>query len=246
VQRMTISDNNLGRQIAEEGLAMCPESPTFYRILAALHQNDYLLDSSKSPSESVEKSIGLLKKALAMDDGYAEAHAQLSFVYTLKKEYDKSIAEGELAVSLAPGSAWTLYWYATALKYDGRPEESIPLFEKAIRLNPLGPASFYQGFAVALRDTGRLEAAVASYIKALERAPNNFRTHALLAGVYSMMGRDKEARAEAAEVLRINPKFSLEWYAGTLVLSTICARLGCRINPLLLNLNTVFLSFFGL
>jgi len=30
-----------------------------------------------------------------------------------------------------------------------------------------------------------------------------------------MMGRDKEAQAEAAEVLRINPGFSLEWYAKT-------------------------------
>jgi hypothetical protein len=28
-----------------------------------------------------------------------------------------------------------------------------------------------------------------------------------------MMGREKEARAEAAEVLRINPKFSLDSYA---------------------------------
>jgi hypothetical protein len=26
------------------------------------------------------------------------------------------------------------------------------------------------------------------------------------------MGREKEARAEAAEVLRINPKFSLDWW----------------------------------
>jgi len=215
VQRMTISDNNLARQIAVEGLAMCPESPTFYRILANVHTNSYLFGSSKSPIDSVEKATELLKKALAMDDGYAEAHAQLSYVYTLRREHDKSIAEGELAVNLAPGSAWTLYWYATALKYDGRPEESIPLFEKAIRLNPLGPGAFYQGLAVALRDTGRLDEAAALYMKALERAPENFRTHAMLAGVYSMMGRDKEARAEAAEVLRINPKFSLEWYART-------------------------------
>jgi len=28
-----------------------------------------------------------------------------------------------------------------------------------------------------------------------------------------MMGREKEARAEVAEVLRINPKFSLDYYA---------------------------------
>jgi hypothetical protein len=30
-----------------------------------------------------------------------------------------------------------------------------------------------------------------------------------------MMGREKEARAEAEEVLRINPKFSLDNYAKT-------------------------------
>jgi hypothetical protein len=31
-----------------------------------------------------------------------------------------------------------------------------------------------------------------------------------------MMGREKEARAEAAEVLRINPKFSVDSYAKRL------------------------------
>ena len=37
-----------------------------------------------------------------------------------------------------------------------------------------------------------------------------------LASTYSMMGREKEARAEAAEVLRINPKFSLDYYVKRL------------------------------
>jgi hypothetical protein len=31
-----------------------------------------------------------------------------------------------------------------------------------------------------------------------------------------MMGREKEARAEAAEVLRINPNFSVDYFAKTL------------------------------
>jgi adenylate cyclase len=34
--------------------------------------------------------------------------------------------------------------------------------------------------------------------------------HAGLATIYSELGREEEARAEAAEVLRINPKYSLE------------------------------------
>ncbi len=34
--------------------------------------------------------------------------------------------------------------------------------------------------------------------------------------MYSIMGRDEEARAEAQKILAINPKFSLESYARTL------------------------------
>jgi adenylate cyclase len=37
----------------------------------------------------------------------------------------------------------------------------------------------------------------------------------MLAAAYIKAGHEKEARAEAAEVLRINPKFSLDWVAKT-------------------------------
>jgi adenylate cyclase len=218
IQRQTIPDTILARQTAEEGLEMCPENPYFYRYLAMANQNDYWLGSAKSPRETIEKATELLQKALAIDDGYVDAHAQLSHVYTLRREYEKSIAEGELAVSLAPGSAWALFWYASALSFSDRNEEAIPLFEKAIRLNPLGPPSYYHNYANALKQAGRLDEAVASYKKAIEQSPNFFWAHAMLAAVYSMMGQDKEARAATAEVLRINPKFSLEWVAKTSIL----------------------------
>ena len=52
--------------------------------------------------------------------------------------------------------------------------------------------------------------------KAIQLAPNNLRAHYSLAATYIMMGREKEAPAEAAEVLRINPKFSLDYLAKTL------------------------------
>jgi hypothetical protein len=37
----------------------------------------------------------------------------------------------------------------------------------------------------------------------------------MLAATYSMMGREKDAQTEAAEVLSINPKFSLDFWAKT-------------------------------
>ena len=67
-----------------------------------------------------------------------------------------------------------------------------------------------------LRDAGRFEEAVSAYKKAIQLAPDNIGAHMALAATYSMMGREKEARAEAAEVLRINPKFSVDSYAKIL------------------------------
>jgi adenylate cyclase len=44
----------------------------------------------------------------------------------------------------------------------------------------------------------------------LSRYPNFLPGHLMLTVVYSELGQATEARAEAAEVLRINPQFSLE------------------------------------
>ena len=131
-------------------------------------------------------------------------------IYMQQRKYDKAIASAERALSLQPGSSWCLYRLGVALSFAGRPEEAIPLFEKALRLNPLAPATFYYDFGGALRTTNRIEEAAAAS-RGSEKAPNWFWPHAALAAVYSMLGRNEEARAEAVEVLRINPRFSLEW-----------------------------------
>jgi adenylate cyclase len=130
------------------------------------------------------------------------------------REYEKSIAEGERAVALDPGGAGALTHYAVSLGAVGRPEESIPLFQKAIRLDPF--SSPYRSFGDALRAAGRFEEAASALKKAIQLAPDDIRAHYYLAATYIMMGREKEARAEAAEVLRIDPKFSLDFLAKIL------------------------------
>jgi len=60
---------------------------------------------------------------------------------------------------------------------------------------------------------GRFQEAVSAYKKAIKREPNNFPAHLLLAATYSMMGLEKEAQSEAEEVLRLNPKYSVDYFA---------------------------------
>jgi adenylate cyclase len=211
-----IDGKNLARRMAEEALVMCPKSSSAYLLLADTHHMDYWYGSGKSPRESLEKAIELAQKAIALDDAYAQAHGLLGFLYSIKREYEKALAEGERAVTLDPNGADGYVRYASSLTWAGRPEEAIPLFQKAIRLSPLGPAWYFQVFGVTLRLTGRFEEAVSAYKKALQRAPNYIMAHIGLTATYSMMGREEEARAEAAEVLRIDPKFSLDYFAKTL------------------------------
>ena len=62
----------------------------------------------------------------------------------------------------------------------------------------------------------RYEEAIAQLKKAIEREPRDIMSYIVLASTYSMAGREKEARAAAAEVIKINPKFSLEnWKRST-------------------------------
>jgi adenylate cyclase len=210
--RVTIADNNIARRMIEEAIAVCPENPMGYIQLGWVNYIDYLLGNTKSPRETIEKGIELAQKALVMDDSIAQAHGLLGDLYICKREYDKAIAEGERAVALNPSGIAPLQSYGRCLTFAGRPEEAIPLFQKAIRLSPLVFYS-YNLLGMALRMAGRFDEAVLAYKKAIQLEPDNSSSHALLAATYSMMGREKEARAEAAEVLKINPKFSVDSWA---------------------------------
>ena len=213
VQRWNIEDSNLGRRMIEEAIAICPENPVGYISLGWAYHHDYWLGNTKSPQETIEKSMELAQKALALDDSLGGVHALLCQLYITKGEYDKAIAEGERAVALNPSGTDVLSEYAGSLNSAGRSEEAIPLFKKVIRLNPFGKFTLYRRLGLALRRTGRLEEAVSAFKKAIQGSPNDIMSHLGLAATYSIMGREEEARAEAAEVIRINPKFSLDSYS---------------------------------
>ena len=64
--------------------------------------------------------------------------------------------------------------------------------------------------------TGHYDEAVVEFKKAQQINPDYLLARAYLAACYSSLGRDAEATASAKEVLRIDPKFSIESHAKTL------------------------------
>jgi len=213
--RFNKENNALARQLFQEAIALDPEYPNPYAFLGTTHLLDMWLGSSKSPRESLAKAIKYARKAIALDDSYANAHGLLGNLYIFTRQYDKGIAECERGVALDPNSADALGWLGQSLYWAGRPEEVIPVLEKAIRLNPIPQSWYLYTLAMAFRDTGRYEEAISACKKVFHREPKNVIARLVLAATYSLSGREEEARAEAAEILRIDPKFSLEGLAKT-------------------------------
>ena len=205
--------NALAKKLAEEVIALDPEYPLAYRILSATHLMDIWLGMSKSPNQSLTKAIELLQKAIALDDTYAEAYADLGFLLSMKEQHDKAVATAERGVALNPSAADAHMKLGHTLRFAGRYEESIPEYKTAIRLNPIPPNNYMFGLGKSYAMTGQYEEAIKWGKKAVLQKPNNFLANIILTEIYSLSGKYEEARAQAAEVLRIQPKFSLEKWA---------------------------------
>jgi adenylate cyclase len=209
--------NALAKQLAEEAVALDPKYPMAYRALAATHMMDVWLHTSKSPKQSIAKCMELYQKAIELDATYAEAYSALGFLYSWIGKHDMAVPTAEQAVALNPNSADAHMLLGHTLRFAGRHEEAIPEYKIAIRLNPIPPNPYLFGIAKSYAYTGQYNEAITWGKKAVRQAPNSFLAHIILTEIYSLAGLDEEARVQAAEVLRVNPKFSLERFRGKAV-----------------------------
>jgi adenylate cyclase len=214
--KLTKEGNAQAKKVLEEAIALDPEYSRLYMGLAQTHFYDVWLGTTESPDQSLARAFELAQKAISLDDSNAAAHGTLGQVYVMKRQYDKAIAECERAVSLDPNSAENIFRLGFVLNYAARAVEAIPYLQNAIRLNPLPPASYFVILGISYRDSGQYEKAIETCKKALQREPNTQFAYIHMAISYIRLGQEKEARAAAAEILRINPKFSLERYAKML------------------------------
>ena len=212
VELLTLEGNDKGQRLIKEALSLCPDNAFALCLLAKTYYFQIRFGTAKSPKESLEMAIELVQKAIALDNGYAYGYAWLGYFYLQKREYDRAIVEIERALALSPSSGDVHIMLAHALTFSGRPEEAIPVAKRAIRLNPFSPPPYFSVLAHAYGRAGHFEEAVATIKKALQRSPDNFFAHVSLTYLYNRVGLEKEAHAEAAEVLRLNPKFSVDNY----------------------------------
>jgi adenylate cyclase len=135
---------------------------------------------------------------------YASGNLDLS-----KRHYDQAMSEGQRAVSLAPNLTDGYFWLARILVYSGRPKEAVVAAEKGMRLNPRHPEYCLIQVGLAYLSMGRFKEARSIFEETYAKTPNQPSGYMWKAIADVEMGRNDDARAEAADVLRLSPHYSL-------------------------------------
>jgi adenylate cyclase len=157
----------------------------------------------------LEQAEQLAQKAISLDETYPFAYGLLGDVLRIKGRYEEAIALLEKAVGLSPNYSLSQAQLGRTMMYAGRFEEALAWLEKAIRLDPIPLNWYVTVVGICYLHLGRLEDSVKEFKKVLNRNPDDLTAAIRLVAAYSLLERKDEANAAAAEVLRLNPKFSI-------------------------------------
>jgi adenylate cyclase len=211
IYRVTKDDTAQARQLCEKAIELEPTYAPAYYCAGVTYWMEWVNQWTQDP-QTLDHALELGQKAIALDDSLPIAHEIVGTTYLWKRQYAQSIAELERSLALSPNWGSSYAVLGTALNSTGRAAEAIGVLEKALRLNPRSPihtANYLTALGGAYRLTGRYDEAIITLKKALGLFPNSLVAHLNLAVTYVARGRDAEAQAEVAEMVRINPKFSL-------------------------------------
>jgi TolB-like protein/Tfp pilus assembly protein PilF len=160
--------------------------------------------------EKLDQALGSALKAVEIDEQNAVFHMVLARVRLARCEYEMALAELQTAIDLNPTFATAYCGLGDSLAYEGRVEESIPLFEKAIRLSPQDPQrwAFYSYGALALIFNSEFEQAVVWAKNALQVPNCQYWANAHLAAALAHLGRSAEASDAVVQLLATKAGFS--------------------------------------
>jgi tetratricopeptide (TPR) repeat protein len=200
--------NEKARQMFQKAIELDPKYSDAYAELGRLLFLDRVLQWSNDP-HGYDRAIQLEQQSIALDNSNAFAYAIMSQAYGNNRQYDLGITAAERAIAFDSNSAFGYGAMANALTNSGKPTEGLVAAQKAMRLDPRNRDRYFlfEGFDYTLM--GRYEEAIMPLKRFLAHYSNVIPGHLFLIVCYVELGRNEDARAEAAEVMRINPQFSL-------------------------------------
>jgi TolB-like protein/Tfp pilus assembly protein PilF len=192
----------------EQALVKDPGSVGARFGIAAVLVSNILEGWSQSVEPDQVRAEQLLLGVLQDDPDFPEGHAYMGMLRRLQGRLSDSMIELEIAIALAPNSAFATGQLGVTLAFVGQPAAAIQQFEKSLRLAPNDRATpvHYSVLGLCQLLLGRTDEAISSLRKARSRNPMLYYTHLLLAAAFGLGGELDEAGAALRQVIELQPE----------------------------------------
>ena len=198
------------RRLLDCSLSLDPHYARAYAMLSQTHLAAWIqpLDEDHLKPAALERAHGFARKSIQLGPDQPIAHAQLGRVLTFEGRHEQAIAEFEKAVALNPN--FTDWWFGMALLRAGEPTRAITVIEMHMRYDPFCSPWALGQLGLAHYMLKECSKALPPLRELTLRLPNMRQGHVFLAANLAQLGQLDEAHAEAAEILRIDPKYTID------------------------------------
>ena len=205
------------RRLLEHALSLDPGYARAYAKLSQTHTIAYMepVDRDYMTQAVLDRACTLATKAVQLGPEMPFAHATFGWALLWRHEHDAAVSATEHAMRINPGFSYNNR--ALILTYAGQADRAIKEIATTKRLDPFHPPSLLGFLGHAHYALKRYSEALPPLREFASRAPNHRGAHGWLAATYGQLGQLEQARAHAAEVLRLEPDCSLSRYGRLIV-----------------------------
>jgi adenylate cyclase len=204
------------RAMHHRALEIDPNFAAPYAGLALAAMQEYANGWVDDPAQALDEAERAARRAIELNDQEPVGHMALGSTLLWRRQHDAALAAQRRTIELDPNWAQGHIALGVALMYAGRAAEALEPFAAAMRLDPHYPNMLLHFLAQAEFSLGRYETAADRLRERIARNPDTDSSRMLLAACYGHLGRTDDARAAWAELLKVNPGFSLDQRARVL------------------------------
>ena len=178
----------------------------------AMAQNlDYLNRWTDDPDRSLKEARGLADRMIELAPDHAFGHFVAALTAMVAPDLDRFRREAAIVIALNPDAGLASDVQGHLCLVNDVPLEAVPHFERCMRLDPSLGATILnlQLLGRAYFCAGRYETAAALFRERIVLMPDTDTSRGYLAAALGHLGKVEEARQVWAELMAINPKYSM-------------------------------------
>jgi TolB-like protein len=196
--------------ILREAVRRHPDyAPAHSMLASALLLSSYV--GWTAPGSEREFAAAGAERAVVLDEADPWAHMALGILALTGRDTDEAVRHFNTALDLNPNFSTAAGFVGFALALDGRSQEALRHFERAMRISPRDPFNsfFFAGIAAAHYLEGRFAEAAKWARQATQLRPGYIGGRRILCASLAKAGHDAEAKVALAALQRMAPGMSI-------------------------------------